>query len=177
MTSTKLEAGTIFPEIDLPILGGGRRSLARARDGYEWLVVLVYRGKHCPLCTTYLKELNTVLPALAEQNVDVIAVSADSELRASAHMAEVKPQFDVAYELTIAQMQQLGLYISGTQNGVDVAAPFAEPGLFVIDEHGVLQITDISNVPFARPSLEWIGKGIGFRRGPIKHAPVNGTYA
>ena len=106
-----------------------------------------------------------------------MAVSADSEIRAIAQMAEVSPAFDVAYGLTVTQMQGLGLYISDPRNGTDVEAPFAEPGLFVLNEDRVLQITDISNVPFARPDLTWIAKGIGFRRGPMKAAPVNGTYA
>ena len=177
MTSTKLAAGAMFPAIDLPLLGGGRRSLSEPRAGADWVLVVVYRGKHCPLCTKYLKELNAALPALKAQGVDVVAVSADDEARATEQMVEVSPEFDVAYGLTIPQMQALGLYISDPRNGMDVAAPFAEPGLFVLDETGAVQIVDISNVPFARPDLEWIAKGIGFRRGPMKDTPVNGTYA
>ncbi len=177
MTSHKLAAGSIFPAITLPVLGGGQRSLSTPQNGHDWTLVVVYRGKHCPLCTKYLKELNAVLPDLHSEGVDVIAVSADSEARATAQMAEVAPQFDVAYGMTIAQMQSLGLYISDPRNGTDVEAPFAEPGLFVLDEKGAIQIIDISNVPFSRPDMAWIARGIGFRRGPMKDAPVNGTYA
>lgn len=177
MTSKKLAAGATFPAITLPMLGGQTRDISRPNDGFDWMLVVVYRGKHCPLCTRYLEQLNYVLPDLNALGVDVVAVSADSETRAIAHMAEVSPEFDVAYGLTVAQMQGLGLYISDPRNGTDVEAPFAEPGLFVLNEDRVLQITDISNVPFARPDLTWIAKGIGFRRGPMKAAPVNGTYA
>ena len=177
MTTPKLAAGSAFPAIDLPVLSGGTRSLAKPRDGFDWQLTIVYRGKHCPLCTTYLKELNDRLPDFTAQGTDVLAVSADTATRAAAHMEEVAPQFDVAYGLTIPQMQQLGLYISGLENGRDVEAPFAEPGLFVIDDSGLLQITDISNVPFARPDLAWIAKGIGFRRGAFSNTPINGTHA
>ena len=177
MTSKKLAAGSAFPAITLPVLGGGQRDISSPRNGRDWMLVLVYRGKHCPLCTTYLQELNAALADLNELGVDVVAVSADSEARAIAQMKEVSPEFDVAYGLTIPQMQALGLYISSPRNGMDVEAPFAEPGLFVLDETGALQIVDISNVPFSRPDLKWIAKGIGFRRGPMKDAPVNGTYA
>ena len=159
------------------MLGGRTRDISRPGDGFDWMLVVVYRGKHCPLCTRYLQQLNDVLPDLHALGVDVVAVSADSEIRAIAQMAEVSPAFDVAYGLTVTQMQGLGLYISDPRNGTDVEAPFAEPGLFVLNEDRVLQITDISNVPFARPDLTWIAKGIGFRRGPMKAAPVNGTYA
>ncbi|KUP90803.1 AhpC/TSA family protein [Tritonibacter horizontis] len=177
MTSEKRAARTVFPALSLPVLAGGTRDISKPKDGLEWMLVLVYRGKHCPLCTTYLQQLNSTLPDLNAQGVDVVAVSADSRDRALAQMADVDPKFDVAYGLTIPQMQEMGLYISSPRNGMDVEAPFAEPGLFVLDNAGVLQIVDISNVPFARPDLAWIAKGIGFRRGPMKDAPVNGTYA
>ncbi|MCJ2185497.1 peroxiredoxin-like family protein [Novosphingobium beihaiensis] len=177
MTSVKLAAGSAFPAITLPVLAGGTRSLSAPRDGFDWMLTVVYRGKHCPLCTTYLKELNAAMPDLKALGVDVLAVSADSQPRAAAHMAQISQEFDIAYGLTIPQMQELGLYISGPRNGMDVEAPFAEPGLFVINGNGTLQIADISNVPFSRPSLEWIAKGIGFLRGPLKDSPINGTYA
>ena len=177
MTSRKLAAGSVFPAISLPVLGGGRRDISKPRDGLDWMLVIVYRGKHCPLCTKYLRELDATLSDLNALGVDVIAVSADNQPRAAAQMEEVSPRFDVAYGLTVPQMRELGLYISDPRNGIDVEAPFAEPGLFVIDEAGALQITDISNVPFSRPDLEWIAKGIGFRRGPMKNAPINGTFA
>ncbi|QHQ36088.1 peroxiredoxin-like family protein [Algicella marina] len=176
MTRENLAAGSPLPAITLPLLGGGERLLSSPKNGFDWMLVIVYRGKHCPLCTKYLLELNAILPDLNALGVDVIAVSADSEARATEQMAEVSPAFDVAYGLTIAQMQALGLYISGPRNGLDAEAPFAEPGLFVLDETGSVQIVDISNVPFARPDLNWIAKGIGFRRGPMKDAPTNGTY-
>lgn len=177
MTSPKLAAGSAFPAIDLPVLSGGTRSLSNPRDGFDWMLTLIYRGKHCPLCTTYLQSLNAALPDFTAKGVDVLAVSADSKARAAAHMAEVSPEFDVAYGLTVPHMQALGLYISGPRNGVDVEGPFAEPGLFVINERGTLQIADISNVPFSRPSLKQLASGIGFLRGPMKDAPINGTYA
>ncbi|MCD7058596.1 peroxiredoxin-like family protein [Pelagibacterium xiamenense] len=176
MTSKKGAAGSVFPAIELPVLGGGRREISKPRNGLDWMLVVVYRGKHCPLCTTYLNELNSALPDFKALGVDVIAISADSEARAAAHMTQISPAFDVAYGLSIPQMLELGLHISGPRNGIDVDGPFAEPGLFVIDETGTVQIVDTSNVPFSRPNLEWIAKGIGFRRGPMKDAPINGTY-
>ncbi|MCG7627002.1 redoxin domain-containing protein [Epibacterium sp. MM17-32] len=177
MTSPKLAAGTVFPAITLPVLDGGTRDISTPAAGFDWMLVVVYRGKHCPLCTQYLRQLNDTLDDLHALGVDVVAVSADSAVRAAAQMAEVNPRYEVAYGLSVDQMQALGLYVSDPRNGQDVSEPFAEPGLFVLNEDRVLQIIDISNVPFARPDLAWIAKGIGFRRGPMKAAPVNGTYA
>ncbi|WP_299949599.1 peroxiredoxin-like family protein [uncultured Ruegeria sp.] len=177
MTSPKPAVGKAFPAINIPVLGGRTRSLSTPRDGYDWMLTVVYRGKHCPLCTTYLRDLNSALPDLNALGVDVLAVSADSAERATAQMQEVSPTFDIGYGLSVEQMQTLGLYISGPRNGMDVEGPFAEPGLFVINDQGVLQIVDISNVPFARPSLTSLVMGIRFLRGLSGDFPVNGTHA
>ena len=91
-------------------------------------------------------------------------------------MADVSPKFDVGYSLTLPQMHQLDLYISGTHNGVDVESPFAEPGLFVINEDSTLQLIDISNVPFSRPNLNMNVKGISFLRAHHGSFPINGTH-
>lgn len=173
----KPAVGNLFPPIELPVLSGGKRSLSEPLQGFDWQLSVVYRGKHCPLCTNYLKDLNAALPELNELGVDVLAVSADSEKRAKAQMAEVEPNFAVGYGLTVEQMHTLGLYVSGPRNGIDVEGPFAEPGLFVINDVGRLQMVDVSNVPFARPHLPTIVRGLRFVRGATTPFPINGTYA
>ncbi|MDI1342562.1 MAG: redoxin domain-containing protein [Pseudolabrys sp.] len=55
MASEKLRAGSAIPKFSLPRVGGGE-IIVGGRPG--WTVVLVYRGKHCPLCRTYLKTLD-----------------------------------------------------------------------------------------------------------------------
>ena len=177
MTPQRPAVGEPFPAIELPTLSGRSRMLGKSREGFSWQLVLVYRGKHCPLCTKYLRELNDQLDALNELGVDVIAVSADGEERARSQINDVRPRFDVAYDLSLDQMNTLGLYVSGPRNGIDVDSPFAEPGLFVINAEGQLQIADISNVPFARPNLEAIVRGIRVLRGITEIYPINGTYA
>lgn len=176
MTISKPAVGMAFPSIELPLLGGGFRSLARPRDGFDWHMTVVYRGSHCPVCTKYLKELNTVVSELNELGVDLLAVSADSQERAEIQLSEVKPDFPVAYDLQVDQMQTLGLYISGTRNGMDVERPFSEPGLFVINESGKLQIADISNVPFARPNVPSLLMGVRYLRNLTTEFPINGTH-
>ena len=175
MTSPKLQAGKLFPVIDIALLGGGTATLSDRPEGFDWKLIVVYRGKHCPLCTRYLIELNEVLSDLNEIGVDVIAVSADPEERAAAQMADVDPKYKVGFGLSVDQMKALGLYISGKGNGVDVPGPFAEPGLFVVNESGDLQIIDISNVPFARPNPASIVQGLRFFRSRTEPFPVNGT--
>ena len=174
MSATKLEAGSHFPSITVPLLGGGNTDLSKPQNGHDWKLVIVYRGKHCPLCTQYLGTLNELLDKFNEAGVDVVAVSGDPAEKAQIQMDIVKPDFPVAYGLTIEQMEQLGVYISNPRSPQETDRPFAEPGLFVINEKGEIQILDISNAPFARPDLNGILGGIQFVR--QNAYPIRGTF-
>lgn len=176
MISHKLKAGAPFPSILTPKLGGGTVELGIPAEGYDWKLVVVYRGKHCPLCTRYLATLNEALPNLNVLGIDVVAVSADSENRAIEQIRQVNPSYPIGYDLSVEQMQALGLYISGPKSGMNVERAFAEPGLFVINEVGNLQMIDVSNVPFLRPSLESLVGGLRFLRGLTEPFPVNGSF-
>ena len=54
---------------------------------------------------------------------------------------------------------------------------FAEPGLFVVNAAGELQVVDISNNPFARPDLEVLVSGLEWIRNPENNYPIRGTFA
>ncbi len=49
MAQTKFKAGDVFPKIALPRVGGGNVTLGKSNNGHDWQMVVVYRGKHCPL--------------------------------------------------------------------------------------------------------------------------------
>lgn len=172
----KIAPGKAFPEITLPLLGGGEADISKPSGDHDWKLVVVYRGKHCPLCTNYLAHLNQLRDGFSKIGVDVIAISTDSEARALAQMEDVNPNYPVGYGLTLDQARELGLYISGVRNGMDVEAPFAEPGLFVVNDEGNLQLVDTSNVPFARPDLQSVLNGLTWLRSQTTKFPVNGTH-
>jgi peroxiredoxin len=176
MTTTKLAAGQTFPDITIAKLGGGEIHLPTPTETYDWRMVIVYRGKHCPICTNYLSTMNELLPEFQAIGVDVAAVSADTAEKAQVQMGEVKPDFAVGYGLTIEQMKKLGLYISNPRSAAETDRPFAEPALFVINKKGELQIVDISNAPFARPELNSVLMGLKFIRNPENNYPIRGTY-
>ena len=136
--------------------------------------MIVYRGKHCPLCTKYLTQLNECTGKLAELNVDLVTVSADPQEKAKAQMSDIKPNYKVGYGLSIEQMQSLGLYISEPRSAEETDRPFAEPGVFLVNDKGALQLIDISNAPFSRPDLDTLVGGIGFIRS--KGYPIRGTH-
>lgn len=157
MTSNRPEAGRPLPRTVVSRLGGGELVLGKS-DG--WTLVVVYRGKHCPLCRTYLKTLTDLLPRLQQLNVTVQVVSGDPEQKATAQIAEEHWPFALGYGLTVEQMRSLGLYISTPRSPQETDRPFPEPALFLINPEGNLQIVDISNAPFSRPDLNAIVAGI-----------------
>ncbi|MEO5595647.1 MAG: redoxin domain-containing protein [Lysobacteraceae bacterium] len=169
-TSMKLAAGSTFPQMSWPTVAHTDYAPA-ARDG--WRAVVVYRGKHCPLCRKYLVELQQLQARAHELGVDVVAVSADPRDRAAAQVAESGLTFPVACELSVEQMKRLGLYVSAPRSPEETDRPFAEPGLFVINPQGNLQIIDVSNAPFARPALAQVFDGIELIQ--TKDYPIRGT--
>jgi len=176
MSPLKTPAGAPFPKLNVAMLGDGNLVLGAPQDGRDWQLVVVYRGKHCPLCTRYLKELETLLPEFHRLGVDVVAVSADSEDKASDQMDLVQPSFPVGYNLSVTQMQALGLYISDPRSPEETDRPFAEPGIFVLNADRQVQIIDISNAPFTRPNLKALLAGLHFIRNPENNYPIRGTH-
>jgi peroxiredoxin len=175
MSSLKLKAGSLFPEVAVDTLDAKEVQLKNIPDDADWRMVVVYRGLHCPLCTRYLNQLNELLPEFKAQGIDVVAVSADSKMKATEQLAQVNPDYPVGYGLTVEQMKTLGLYVSEPRSAEETDAPFAEPGLFIINHEGRVQIVDIANAPFCRPDLNSILAGIKFIRNPENNYPIRGT--
>ena len=176
MSSPKLKAGSQFPAITLATADGSEVTLGQPRQGADWQMVVIYRGRHCPLCTRYLNEIEKLRTQFLALGIDVVAASADSLAQLNSHSEELTVGYPIAYGLTIEQMAQLGLYVSHPRSAQETDHPFAEPGLFVINEQGQVQVLDISNGPFARPELSVLLSGLDFVRNPENHYPIRGTY-
>lgn len=176
MSSIKLAAGELLSDMAVAKLGGGEIHLPTPPETYEWRVIVVYRGKHCPICTSYLAKLNELLPEFHEIGVDVVAISADDAEKAQFQMGKVNPHFEVGIGLSVEQMRKLGLYISNPLSATETDRPFAEPALFVVNKKGELQIVDISNAPFCRPELDSVLMGLKFILNPNNNYPVRGTH-
>ncbi|WP_375230096.1 redoxin domain-containing protein [Roseobacter sp. S98] len=177
MTSLKTPAGAQFPDIRVSGPDGAELTLGKPQGGHDWQMVVVYRGAHCPMCTTYLKELETLLPEFHALGVDVIAVSADPEDKARDQLALIEPGYAVGFDLSVDQMHRIGLYLSDPRSPEETDRPFAEPGIFVVNANGQVQVTDISNAPFARPDLRTLLAGLRFIRNPENNYPIRGTRA
>lgn len=174
-SSVKLKAGDVFPEMEAALLDGTVATLGKPRNGAVWQAVFVYRGKHCPLCTKYLNELESYKQAFADAGVALLAVSGDSKEQLQAHLDALDISFPIAYGLTEEQMKELGLYISLPRFEQETDHNFSEPGLFVVNEHGNLHVVDISNNPFVRPELGALSRGLAWIRNPDNNYPIRGT--
>lgn len=175
-TSTpKIHPGAPFPALEATDIQGHRRDLSKPREGYDSMMVVVYRGRHCPLCTKYLNALEGFRSRLAELGIDLAAVSGDSAEQLEEHLGRLKVGFPLYHGLTEAQMQRLGVFISNPRSPKETDHPFAEPGVFVVNPQGRVLVVDVSNNPFVRPDLETLVSGLDWIRRPENDYPIRGT--
>lgn len=172
MASQKLQAGSDMPTLSLPRAGGGE---VRLGGSGKWQVVVVYRGKHCPICRTYLKTLDGLLEQFKDAGAEVVAISGDPKEKAETETRDEGWRFPVGYGLSPDEMRSLGLYISEPRSPQETDRPFPEPGLFMINPEGKIQIVDVSNAPFARPELGGILRGLKLIQ--ERQYPIRGTLA
>ena len=173
--TNKLLSGESLPAITLPQLGGGTLTLGERENSQNWQLVFVYRGLHCPLCKKYLQKLESLKEGFTRVGAELVAVSGDSESKAQAMVEETGLTIPVAYDLTVAQMQSLGLYISDPRSAQETDRPFAEPALFAVNEAGKLHLIDISNTPFNRSDLDELLDTVEWVR--ANDYPIRGTHA
>ena len=85
MAPQKLQAGSMLPTMTLPRVGGGELQIG-GEGG--WKMLVVYRGKHCPICRTYLKTLGGLLDQFKQAGTEVVVVSADTKEKAEAEAGD-----------------------------------------------------------------------------------------
>ncbi len=150
------------PDLTVPILGGGTFDLSAATPQRGTLICF-YRGFHCPICATYLKELDRLVPDFAERGLEVIAISSDTEERAGMMQEKIGAKnLKLAHSLPLQVARDWGLYISTsrgkTSTGVMEPDLFSEPGVFLVDPTQTLYFSVVQTMPFVRPHFaDFIG--------------------
>lgn len=156
----------LIPKKKAPILviqrvGGGEWSLADQRPG-NFLLLVFYRGHHCPICKSYLEKLNGLLGDAGKQGVTVFVASGDTEERARQSREEWKiDNLDMGYGMTVAQMKEWGLYISAAIKEEEPAV-FGEPGLFLITPDQTIFYAAYNSMPMGRPDLKEVIEFVEF---------------
>ncbi len=166
------------PNLTLPLLNGGQFDLAT--DGADLgTVVCFYRGLHCPLCATYLKELEKLTPKFAEKGVKTVAISSDGEERTKAMAEKIEAStLRFAYDLPLQEARDLGLYISTSRGktsiGIEEPALFSEPGLFLVNKDQTLYYMSVQTMPFVRPHFSELLGALDFAI--TNSYPARGEY-
>ena len=147
------------PALKVKLLDGSTWSLGDAKPA-AFEMIVVYRGLHCPICKTYLGELEAKLPEFSKRGVDVIAISTDSRDRAERAKTEWGlNNLRVGYDLSIANAREWDLFIS---RAIREGEPpeFSEPGLFLTRPDGTLFYASRASAPWGRPPLDQMLRGI-----------------
>ncbi|MDT0690643.1 redoxin domain-containing protein [Salegentibacter sp. F188] len=134
----------------------------REQKPENFIMVIFYRGLHCPVCKKYLEELNTKVDKFRDKGVSVICVSGDSKERAEKTVQDWDvDNLTIGYDLVSEDARKWDLYIS---EGVKSEEPevFFEPGLFLIKPDFTLYAASIQSMPFARPKFDELLKAIDF---------------
>ena len=148
------------PDLSISLVNGTEWKLSK-QNSEAFTLLIVYRGLHCPVCKTYLEDLQSKLSKFHDLGVNVIAVSSDTEAKAK----QTYDEWDIAdvplgYAFSIAEARDWGLFISkGIKNEPDT---FIEPGLFVIRPNQELYCASLQTMPFARPGLDDVINAIKF---------------
>lgn len=149
------------PELNLPLVSGGRFRLSEKRPASFTLAVF-YRGLHCPICKGYLIELQERRGELAALGVASIAISCDAAERAERTKTDWGlDQLELAYGMPVSEGREWGLYVSNAISDKE-PAEFLEPGLFLIRPDQTLYAASVQTMPFTRPNLSEIVGAVRF---------------
>ena len=150
--------GDTMPAIDARLVGGGRWALAREKAD-KLALLAFYRGIFCPVCRTWLGDLDRLVPEFEERGVSVIALTCDKKDAAERAVKEWGLQkLRVGFNLAPDDARQAGLYISegrGVNPATSQKEPmlFTEPALMAVRPDGILYASWIQSQPYARPHI------------------------
>ena len=149
------------PSLSVNTTSGDRWELS-AQSPENFTMVVFYRGLHCPVCKAYLGKLEGLLEDYEKAGFSTIAISMNTEELAVQSAQEWGlEKMTVGYGLSEDDARAWGLYISKAIKDAE-ADTFCEPGVFWVRPDGRLYLVDVSNMPWARPDLEFLLSKVPF---------------
>jgi peroxiredoxin len=166
------------PNLAVPTLDHGAFDLA-SETSERGTVICFYRGLHCPLCATYLTEMEKRVADFAERGVATIAISSDGEERTRAMADKIGAKgLRFGYDLSLETAREWGLYISTSRGktsiGIEEPALFSEPGLFMVTPEQTLYYGSVQTMPFVRPHFSELVGALDFAI--ANDYPARGEY-
>ncbi|NVD27843.1 AhpC/TSA family protein [Parasphingorhabdus flavimaris] len=150
------------PDFSVPLIGGGTFELSE-QLGDNFTLLVFYRGVHCPICKMQLRELQRKLGDFEKRGINVVAISMDSQERArkSSDEWDIK-DVTLGYGLSEEQARAFDLYISSGRPDSEEPEVFSEPALLLVKPDQSLYFASIQSMPFTRPPLDELLKGIDY---------------
>jgi peroxiredoxin len=147
------------PALDIETLNGPW-SLSD-QNPENFIMVVFYRGLHCPICSKYVHELAKLEVDFTAVGTSVLTLSQDTRERAEQAVADWElGELTVGYGVSDDTVRAWGLHRSAgrgkTSVGIEEPAEFNEPGLFIIRPDKTLYWAQVSTMPFARPHFREI---------------------
>lgn len=154
------------PHLAVETLDNGSWTLTEQRPERFTLLVF-YRGLHCPICRTYITELDQQFSQFTQRGVGVLAISCDSKKSAITSKENWGLRnVPIGYGLDLKIAREWGLYISASKGttsiGIEEPLHFSEPGLFLVRPDRTLYWSAVQTMPFARPHMKEILAGLDF---------------
>ena len=164
-TVTRLMPRQPVPALRVPTLNGDWDLAAQKPERFT--LVVFYRGLHCPICKTYVGELDKLVAEFAARGAGIQVLSSDTRERAEAARDNWGlANLNLGYGLSTETARNWGLYVSTsrgkTSAGIEEPALFSEPGLFLVRPDGTLYWGSTSTMPFARPHFREILGALDF---------------
>jgi len=147
--------GDTIPAIDARLAGGGKWTLAGEKAD-KLALLAFYRGIFCPICRSWVADLDRLVPEFEKRGVSVIALSCDRKEGAEKAVKDWDlKKLRVGYKLDVEDARRAGLYISegrGINPATGQKEPmlFAEPALLLVRPEGELYAAWIQSTPYAR---------------------------
>lgn len=151
---------TKTPNLEVNLINGSSWRLSE-QSPENFTLIVFYRGVHCPICKTYLEELQKNISKFIDKGVNVLALSSDTEEKANEAFDKWEMgDIPLGYNFPIEEARKWGLYISeGIKKEPD---SFIEPGLFLIKPDQTLYFSSVQTMPFARPDFKDVLSAISF---------------
>lgn len=129
-----LQNGQIFPQLEIPAIGGGTLDLPHDLAG-AYGVVLIYRGHWCPFCNEQMASFAGAAEALEKEGIKVVAFSVDDVASTEEFIAKHHIPFRMGHS---AQIEAITAATGAYQNQHPVRGQFLENTGFVLDPDGAV---------------------------------------
>jgi len=129
-----LQNDQIFPNLEIPAIGGGVLNLPRHLAG-NYGVILVYRGHWCPFCNDQMAAFADATEALANDGIKVVAFSVDDGASTKDFVAKHHIPFKMGHS---AQIETITAATGACRNQHPVRGHFLENTGFVLAPDGAV---------------------------------------